>query len=37
MNKKVGVVMGSNSDWPVMKCAVEQLEAFGVEYEMRVV
>ncbi len=37
MNKKVGVVMGSNSDWPVMKYAVEQLEAFGVEYEMRVV
>lgn len=37
MNKKIGVVMGSNSDWPVMKYAVEQLEAFGVEYEMRVV
>lgn len=29
--------MGSNSDWPVMKHAVEQLEAFGVEYEARVV
>ena len=37
MNKKVGVVMGSNSDWPVMKHAVEQLEAFGIEYEARVV
>jgi len=37
MNKKVGVVMGSNSDWPVMKHAVAQLEAFGVEYEARVV
>ena len=37
MNKKVGVVMGSNSDWPVMKNAVEQLEAFGIEYEARVV
>jgi 5-(carboxyamino)imidazole ribonucleotide mutase len=37
MNNKVGVVMGSNSDWPVMKYAIEQLEAFGVEYEMRVV
>jgi len=37
MNKKVGVVMGSNSDWPVMKHAVEQLEAFGIEYETRVV
>jgi len=29
--------MGSNSDWPVMKHAVEQLEAFGIEYEARVV
>lgn len=37
MNKKVGVVMGSNSDWPVMKLAVQQLEAFGIEYEARVV
>ncbi len=34
---KVGVVMGSNSDWPVMQHAVEQLEAFGIEYEARVV
>jgi len=37
MNKKVGVVMGSSSDWPVMKLAVQQLEAFGIEYETRVV
>jgi 5-(carboxyamino)imidazole ribonucleotide mutase len=37
MNKKVGVVMGSNSDWPVMKYACEQLEAFGIDYEARVV
>ncbi len=33
----VGVVMGSSSDWPVMKLAVEQLEAFGVPYECKVV
>lgn len=33
----VGVVMGSNSDWPVMQKAVEQLEAFGVSYEAKVV
>ncbi|MBD3633376.1 MAG: 5-(carboxyamino)imidazole ribonucleotide mutase [Methylophaga sp.] len=33
----VGVVMGSNSDWPVMEKAVEQLEAFGVAYEAKVV
>ena len=37
MNKKVGVVMGSNSDWPVMQHAVQQLESFGIEYETRVV
>jgi 5-(carboxyamino)imidazole ribonucleotide mutase len=34
---KVGVVMGSQSDWPVMQHAVRQLEAFGVAYEARVV
>jgi len=33
----VGVVMGSNSDWPVMQKAVEQLEAFGVSFEAKVV
>lgn len=33
----VGVVMGSNSDWPVMQKAVEQLEAFGIAYEAKVV
>lgn len=37
MNKKVGVVMGSNSDWPVMQHTVQQLEAFGIDYETRVV
>ena len=34
---KVGVVMGSQSDWPVMEHAVKQLEAFGVAVEARVV
>lgn len=34
---KVGVVMGSNSDWSVMSKAVEQLEKFGVPHEYRVV
>lgn len=33
----VGIVMGSNSDWKVMVKAVEQLEAFGVAHEYRVV
>ncbi len=38
MNKPVvGVVMGSNSDWPVMQKAVEQLDAFGVPFEAKVV
>ena len=33
----VGVVMGSDSDWEVMKHAVEQLKAFKIPYEARVV
>lgn len=33
----VGVVMGSDSDWPVMQHAVEQLKAFGVPHEAEVV
>lgn len=33
----VGVVMGSDSDWPTMKKAVEVLEQFGVPHEARVV
>ena len=32
----VGVVMGSDSDWDVMRHATIQLEAFGVAYEARV-
>jgi 5-(carboxyamino)imidazole ribonucleotide mutase len=33
----VGVVMGSDTDWEVMKHAVAQLEALGVASETRVV
>jgi 5-(carboxyamino)imidazole ribonucleotide mutase len=33
----VGVVMGSDSDWPVMRAAAEALEEFGVPYEADVV
>lgn len=33
----IGVVMGSNSDWGVMSKAVEQLEAFGIAHEYKVV
>jgi 5-(carboxyamino)imidazole ribonucleotide mutase len=32
----VGIVMGSNSDWPVMKAAAEVLQEFGIESEARV-
>jgi 5-(carboxyamino)imidazole ribonucleotide mutase len=34
---KVGLVMGSNSDWEVMQAAAEQLQHFGVAFEARVV
>ncbi len=33
----VGVVMGSDSDWPVMRAAAEALGEFGVAYEADVV
>jgi 5-(carboxyamino)imidazole ribonucleotide mutase len=33
---KVGVVMGSESDWEIMQHAVAQLAAFGVAHEARV-
>lgn len=34
---KIGIVMGSNSDWPVMRHAAQFLEQFGITYEARVV
>ena len=34
---KVGIVMGSDSDLPVMSKAAEILEKLGVEYEMTVI
>ncbi|AVR89515.1 5-(carboxyamino)imidazole ribonucleotide mutase [Thauera aromatica] len=33
----VGIIMGSNSDWPTMKAAAKVLEEFGVPFEARVV
>jgi len=33
----VGIVMGSDSDWPVMRAAAEALEEFAVPYEADVV
>lgn len=34
---QVGVIMGSDSDWPIMQPAAEVLAEFGVSYEARVV
>jgi 5-(carboxyamino)imidazole ribonucleotide mutase len=33
----VGVIMGSDSDWPVMRAAAQALEEFGVTHEVSVV
>ena len=37
MDPLVGVIMGSDSDWPVMSAAAEALAEFAVPYEVRVV
>lgn len=34
---KVGIVMGSDSDMPVMAKAAEILDQFGIEYEMTII
>lgn len=34
---KVGIVMGSDSDLPVMRKAAEMLERFGIDYEMTII
>ena len=34
---KVGIVMGSDSDLPVMSKAAEMLEKFGIDYEITVI
>jgi len=34
---KIGIVMGSDSDWPLVKKACETLDRFGVAYETRVI
>ena len=33
----VGIVMGSDSDWPTMQAAAVMLKEFGVPFEARVV
>jgi 5-(carboxyamino)imidazole ribonucleotide mutase len=37
LNIKVGIIMGSQSDWPTMKAAAEILDELGIAYEARIV
>ena len=34
---QVGIIMGSQSDWPTMKAAAELLDELGVAYETKIV
>ena len=34
---KVGIIMGSQSDWPTLRHAADTLEALGVPFEKRIV
>ncbi len=34
---EIGIIMGSDSDWPTMKAAAEVCKEFGVAYEAKVV
>ena len=36
MSKKVAVIMGSDSDFPVVQNAITKLKAFGIPYEVHV-
>ncbi len=36
MALKVAVILGSDSDWPVVKGACDQLEAFGIPFEAHI-
>lgn len=37
MGAQVGIVMGSDSDWPVMRAAADALDEFSIAYEVGVV
>ncbi|WP_417262581.1 5-(carboxyamino)imidazole ribonucleotide mutase [Celeribacter sp.] len=37
MSVEVGIIMGSQSDWPTMKRAAEILDELGVAYETKIV
>ncbi len=34
---KIAIIMGSDSDWPVMQAAADILKKFGVDYQAKVV
>ena len=34
---EVGIIMGSQSDWPIMRLAADMLEQLGVAHEVRIV
>ena len=36
MIRKVAVIMGSDSDWPVVKGACSQLKALGIPFEAHI-
>lgn len=36
MSKKVAIIMGSDSDLPVLKGAINTLKSFGIEFEVHV-
>ena len=33
----IGIIMGSQSDWPTMQCAADILQQFGIAHEVRIV
>jgi 5-(carboxyamino)imidazole ribonucleotide mutase len=35
--REVGIIMGSQSDWPTMKAAAEMLDELGIPYETKIV
>lgn len=37
MSKDVAIIMGSDSDWPVMEEAAKALDAFGISYDADVI
>jgi 5-(carboxyamino)imidazole ribonucleotide mutase len=34
---RIAIVMGSQSDWPTMKCAADMLDGLGIAYDARIV